>query len=216
MYNSLLRIFELKQVRSCWTSTWSLLQLRKNNLVTTKTNLYSYTLLSDFLKGNLISEAFSPESKNSQISQKYIKKNNSRTKVIFSSETQQSIFIWMVLILILYKAKGMILCINVNKVIVKRKVIVDVWASLLSVQFSRLVVSNYFWPHGLQHTRPPWPSSTPEACSNSCPSSRWCHPTISSPAVPFSSCLQFFPTSGSFPMSHFFASGGESIRASAS
>ena len=62
----------------------------------------------------------------------------------------------------------------------------------------------------------PCPSSTPGACSNSCPSSRWCHPTISSSIVPFSSCLQSFPASGAFPMSHFFASGGQSIGASAS
>ena len=71
-------------------------------------------------------------------------------------------------------------------------------------------------PHGLQHARLPCPSSTPRAYSNSCPSSWWCHPTISSSVVPFSSCLQFFPASGSFPMSRFFASGGQSIGVSAS
>ena len=64
---------------------------------------------------------------------------------------------------------------------------------------------------GLQHSRLPWPSPTPEACSNSCPLSRWCHSTISSSAVSFSSCLQFFPASGSFVMSQFFASGGQRI-----
>ena len=75
--------------------------------------------------------------------------------------------------------------------------------------FSRSVVSDSLWPHGLQHTRLPCPSSlSPGACSNSCPLSRWCHPTILSSVVPFSSCLQSFPASGSFPMSWLFASGG--------
>ena len=68
-------------------------------------------------------------------------------------------------------------------------------------------------PHGLQHTRLPCPSPTPRACSNSCPSSQWCHPTISSSVIPFSSCCQSFPASGSFPVSQFFASGGQSIGA---
>ena len=75
-------------------------------------------------------------------------------------------------------------------------------------------MSDSLQPHGLQHTRHPCPSPTPRACSNSCPSSRWCHPTISS-SVPFS-CLWSFPASGSFPMSQFFASGGQSIGVSAS
>ena len=75
-----------------------------------------------------------------------------------------------------------------------------------SVQFSHSVMSNSLWPHGLQHTRPPCPSPTPGVYSNSCPLSRWCHPTISSSVFPFSSCLQSFPASGSFPMSQFFAS----------
>ena len=66
-------------------------------------------------------------------------------------------------------------------------------------------------PHGLQHARPPCPSPTPGVYSNSCPLSQWCHPTISSCVVPFSSCLQSFPASGSFPVSQFFASGGQSI-----
>ena len=70
--------------------------------------------------------------------------------------------------------------------------------------------------HGLQHARFPCPLPTPKACSNSCPLSRWCHPTISSSVVPFSSCLQSFPASGSFPMSQFFTSGGQSTAASAS
>ena len=71
-------------------------------------------------------------------------------------------------------------------------------------------------PHGLQHTRPPCPSTTPRVHSNSCPSSQWCHPTISSSVIPISSCLQSFPASGSFLMSQFFSSGGQSIGVSAS
>ena len=71
-------------------------------------------------------------------------------------------------------------------------------------------------PHGLQHTRPPCPSPTPGVYSNSCPLSQWCHPTISSSVVPFSSHLQSFPESGSFPMSQFFASRGQSTGVSAS
>ena len=72
------------------------------------------------------------------------------------------------------------------------------------------------WPHGQQHARLLCPSATPKSCSNSCPSSWWCHPTISSFVIPFSSCLQSFPASGSFLMSQFFAQGGQSIRVSAS
>ena len=87
---------------------------------------------------------------------------------------------------------------------------------LLSVQFSHSVMSDSLQLHGLQHTRPPCPSPTPGVYSNSCPSSQWCHPTISSSVVPFSSHLQSFPASGSFPMSQFFASGAQSIGVSAS
>ena len=83
-------------------------------------------------------------------------------------------------------------------------------------QFSHSVVSNSLRPHGLQHTSFPCPSPTPGARSNSRPLSQWCHPTISSSVVPFSSCLQSFPASGSFPMSQFFTSGSQSIRVSAS
>ena len=79
-----------------------------------------------------------------------------------------------------------------------------------------LVVSDSLWPHGLQHTRLPCPSSSPGACSNSYPSSRWSHPTISPSVVPFSSSLQSFPASGSFPVSQFFTSGGQNIGVSAS
>ena len=85
-----------------------------------------------------------------------------------------------------------------------------------SVQFSYSAVSNSLWPHRLRHARPPCPSPTPRVYSNSCPLCWWCHPTISSSVVPFSSCLQSFPASGSFPMSQFFASGGQSIGVSAS
>ena len=85
-----------------------------------------------------------------------------------------------------------------------------------SVQFSHSVVSNSLWPYGLQHTRPPCPSPTPRVYSNSCPSSLWCHPIISSSTVPFSSCFQSFRASGSFPVSQFFASGGQSNGVSAS
>ena len=86
---------------------------------------------------------------------------------------------------------------------------------MLSVQFSCSAVSDSLWPHGVQHARPPCPSPTLRTCSNSCPSHWWCHPTIWSSTVPFS-CLQSFPASGSFPMSQFFASHGQSIRVSAS
>ena len=85
-----------------------------------------------------------------------------------------------------------------------------------SVQFSCSVMSDSLWLHEPQHTRPPCPSPTPGVYPNSCPSSRWCHPTISSSVVPFSSCPQSFPASGSFQMSQLFASGGQSIGVSAS
>jgi len=77
-------------------------------------------------------------------------------------------------------------------------------------------MSDSLQPHGLQHSRPPCPSPTPGVYPNSCPLSWWCHPTISSSVIPFSSCPQSFPASGSFPMSQLFASGGQSIGASAS
>ena len=77
-------------------------------------------------------------------------------------------------------------------------------------------MSDFLWPYRLQHTRPPCPSPTPRDCSNSCPLRQWCHSTISSSVVPFSSCLQSFPASRSFPMSQFYASSGQSIGVSAS
>ena len=85
----------------------------------------------------------------------------------------------------------------------------------ISVQSSYSAVSDSLWPHGLQHARLPCLSPISGVCSNSCPLSQWCHPTISSSVVPFSSCLQSFPASGSFHMSQFFPSGGQSIEVSA-
>ena len=90
---------------------------------------------------------------------------------------------------------------------------------LRSDQFSSVQSLSLFQllrPHGLQHTSPPFPSPTPRVYTNSCPLSRWCHPTISPSVVPFFSCLQSFPASGSFQMSQFCTSGGQSIGASAS
>ena len=84
-----------------------------------------------------------------------------------------------------------------------------------SVQFSRSVVSDSLWPHESQHARPPCPSPTPRVHSNSCPSSRWHHPAISSSVIPFSSCPQSLPASESFPMSQPFAWGGQSTGVSA-
>ena len=90
------------------------------------------------------------------------------------------------------------------------------WKLHSSVQFSHSVVSNSLRPHELHHARPPHPSPTIGVYSNSCPLSRWCHPVISSSAVPFSSCPQSLQASGSFPMSQLFASGGQSTGISAS
>ena len=90
------------------------------------------------------------------------------------------------------------------------------WAVISSVQISCSVMSDSLRPHGLQHARPPCPSPTPGAYSNSCPLSRWCHPTISSSFVPFSSHLQSFPALGTFAMHQFFASVVQSIGVSAS
>ena len=85
-----------------------------------------------------------------------------------------------------------------------------------SVQFSCSVVSDSLWPHELHHARPPCPSPTPGVHPNPSPLSQWCHPTISSSVVPFSSCPQSFPASGSLQMSQLFTSGGQSIAVSAS
>ena len=86
---------------------------------------------------------------------------------------------------------------------------------LTRLLFSRSVMSDSLWPHGLKHARPPCPSPTPRVYSNSCPLSQWCHPTISFTVIPFSQ-LQSFPASGSFQMSQFFISSGQSIGAAAS
>ena len=91
----------------------------------------------------------------------------------------------------------------------------DIPAVTLSVQFSSSVVSNSLRPHEPQHTRHPCPSQTPRVYPNSCLSSRWCHPAISSSVIPFSSCSQSLPVSGCFPMSQLFAWGGQSIGVSA-
>ena len=85
-----------------------------------------------------------------------------------------------------------------------------------SVQFSHSVMYDSLWPHEPQHARPPCSSPIPRVHPNSCPLSRWCHPTISSSVVPFSSCPQSFPASGSFPMSQLFISDGQSTGVSAS
>ena len=96
------------------------------------------------------------------------------------------------------------------------------WLSSSSLQFSSVQCLSYVWLftqsclYGLQHTRLPYPSPTPGTYSNSCPLSQWCHPTISSSVFSFSSCLQSFPASGSFPVSQFFTSGGRVIGVSAS
>ena len=91
-----------------------------------------------------------------------------------------------------------------------------IWFTISSVQFSHSVVPNSLRPHGLQHAGPPCPSPSPRACSESCPLSQWCHPTILFSVIPFSSCLQSCPAQGSSPMSQFVPSGSQSIGASAS
>ena len=96
------------------------------------------------------------------------------------------------------------------------KMLMSLIIQFSSVQFSRSVVSDSLWPHELQYTRPSCPSPNPGVYSNSCPLSWWCHPTISSSVVPFFSCLQSFPASGSFPMSLCCTSGGQSTGVSAS
>ena len=88
---------------------------------------------------------------------------------------------------------------------------VERWHVYHLLSFSRSVMSDSLWPHGLQHARLPCPSPSSGACSNSCPLSQWCHPTNSFSVIRFSSCLQSFPSSGSFLMSWLFTSGGQSI-----
>ena len=98
----------------------------------------------------------------------------------------------------------------------KREPETDKASQFSSVHFSRSVVSDSSRPHESQHPRPACPSPTPRVHSNTCPSSQWCHPAISSSVVPFSSCPQSLPASESFPMSQLFALGGQSIGVSAS
>ena len=99
---------------------------------------------------------------------------------------------------------------------VKKNEIMPYCSNMDGYQVSRSVMSDSLWPHELQHARPPCPSPTPGVHPNPYPLSRWCHPTISSSFIPFSSCPQSFPASGSFQMSQLFASGGQSIGVSAS
>ena len=111
----------------------------------------------------------------------------------------------------------LILFLNVYRGILDQRQIS--YLPLRSVQFSSvqsLILSDSLWPHEPQHARPPCSSPTPRVYSNSCPLSQWCHPTISSSVVPFSSCLQSFLASTSFQMSQLFALGGQSIGVSAS
>ena len=97
-----------------------------------------------------------------------------------------------------------------------RKKLCYIYTMEYSVQFSCSVMSDSLRPHESQHTRPPCPSPTPRVHTDSCPSSQWCHPDISSSVIPFSSCPQYLPASESFPMSQLFTWGGQSIGVSAS
>ena len=105
------------------------------------------------------------------------------------------------------------ICIHIDFI---RQVLIIYFLSYFLLLFSHSVVSDSLWPHGLQYTRPPCPSPSPRICSNSCPLSQWCHTTISSFVIPFSSCLQSLPASGSFLRSQLFESGCQNIGASAS
>ena len=116
------------------------------------------------------------------------------------------VVILKMLTVLIYLWRGFLCSIIVTTEITSRK---------QEVQFSRSVVSDSLWPHESQHTRPACPSPTPGVHSNSCPLSLWCHPAISSSVVPFSSCPQSLPASGSFPMSQLFTWGGQSTGVSA-
>ena len=105
---------------------------------------------------------------------------------------------------------------NLHLLCLLRRQVASLPLSHVLLLFTHSPVSDALWPHGLQHARPPCPSPTSGAYSHSCPLSRWCHPTISSSVIPFSSRLQSSPASGSFPMSQLFTSGGQSIEVSAS
>ena len=122
-------------------------------------------------------------------------------------------FIWMVNLLKVWPTPHTIFCILLKNCI---SIMLCSICFISSVQFSHSVVSNSLWPHGLQPARPPCPSPTPRVYSNSCLLSWWCHQTISSSVVPFSSLLHSFPASGSFQKSQFFTLGGQSIGVSVS
>ena len=120
---------------------------------------------------------------------------------------------WQATIHRVTKGSDMTLWLNEKTATPSRLVLRAVWFS--SVQFSRSVMSDSLWPHESQHARPPCPSPIPGVHSNSCPSSRWCHPDISFSVIPFSSFPQSLPASGSFPVSQLFAWGGQSTGVSA-
>ena len=131
-------------------------------------------------------------------------------------ETVENHFICMWLYMyIFWKMSIQVLCLFCNQVICF-SLFLMLSCMFSSVQFSCSVVSDSLRPHELQHARTPCLSPTPGVYPNPCPSSWWCHPTISSSVIPLSSCPQSLPASGSFPTSQLFASGGQSIGASAS
>ena len=105
---------------------------------------------------------------------------------------------------------------TITKILIQQIYILNIYYMPKSVQFSCSLMSDSLLPHGLQHIRLPCPSPTPRACWEFMSIDQWCHPTISSSVIPFSSRLQSFPASGSFQMSQFFPSGGQSIKVSAS
>ena len=105
------------------------------------------------------------------------------------------------------------ICIHIDFI---RQVLIIYFLSYFLLLFSHSVVSDSLWPHGLYHSQFPCPSPSPKVCSNSYPLSQWCHPTFSASVIPFFSCLQSFPASGSFLISWLLASGGQSIQASVS
>ena len=110
---------------------------------------------------------------------------------------------------IIWKSKEFVILLkNTNHLLY---IYIHTWYFQVLIQFICSVMSDSLWPHGLQHARLPCPTPTPGACSNSRPSTQWCLPTISSSVVSFSFCLQSFSASGSFSMSQFFTSGGQSI-----
>ena len=137
----------------------------------------------------------------------------------FVSKERVHVLVWMYVFMSLFFYSFIHLCIWLKIVwalLIKMIILSHCPSWYLSVQFSCSVVSNSLWPHEPQHARPPCPSPSPRVHLNPCPLCRWCLPIISSSVVPFSSCPRSFPGSGSFPVSQLFASGGQSIRVSAS